>query len=431
MLRLRWMKYYMYLVVLIVSQLTWGQMFDLPPIDPDPVISSSPGRSPRTTPGRGRGGSAFVNDDTAEEVSTPAARGSADRFRKPLVPREKTRVAVLGYHNFSESRPVSDMLLRTSELREQMEYIRRSNITVISMQEFLEWRFGTRELPEHCVLITLDDGWRSVYTDAYPIFREYGYPFHLFLYTSYLTGRGDSMSPAMIREMMANGASVGSHSGSHPYPSEWRKHEKAGQEEYVKFIDKEIGASRTRLEKLFGPVDTYCYPGGYNDETMVGRMSGYGYRAAFTVIPNKVSCEVDPMRIDRYMVFGTDPSIFRRAMDFSRTGVSAGSSVRSLPPPPFPVTPQAGSVVASRLPTITAQLGGIGGIDFSSVRMYVSGFGRVPAQVDATRRSIQWTSPCRIYMPQISVHIFWKNTDGTRQHAEWFYSIDQKVTAEH
>lgn len=424
------MKRYLYMVVLLACQLSWGQLFEPPPINPDPFAGGIP------APARpAKGGTSFADDDTAEDAS--AAAGFAGRFRGPLVPREKTRVAVLGYHNFSETRPVSEMLLRTSELRQQMEQIRRAGISVISMPEFLEWRFGERRLPEKCVLITLDDGWRSVYTDAYPIFREFGYPFHLFLYTRYLTGRGDSMSPAMIREMMAHGATVGSHSASHPYPSTWRKHEAAGQEAYVSFIDKEIGASRKKLAELFGRVDTYCYPGGYHDDTMVNRMADYGYRVAFTVLEDKVNCQADPYRLRRYMVFGTDSSIFRRAVNFASassrvaaTGSQPGVLAAATPPPPFPVSPQPGAVVPCELPTISARLAGVQGLDITTVQMVVSGFGRVPAKVDAAARTIQWTPPCRIYMPHLSVHLSWKNTDGSRHHADWAFSTDQRVSAE-
>lgn len=45
------------------------------------------------------------------------------------------------------------------------------------MKEFLEWKLGDRQLPAKCVMITIDDGWKSVYTDAYPILKETGFPF--------------------------------------------------------------------------------------------------------------------------------------------------------------------------------------------------------------------------------------------------------------
>ncbi|MBQ8375802.1 MAG: polysaccharide deacetylase family protein [Akkermansia sp.] len=364
-------------------------------------------------------------EDYAEEVE-PEAQEALD------VPRDQTRVAVLGYHNFSKTAKVTQMLMRTGEFREQMEYLRRAGITVISMQEFLEWRLGTRTLPARCALITLDDGWKSVYTDAYPILKEYGYPFTLFLYTKYLTGLGDSLKPEQVKEMQANGATIGSHSVSHLYPSSWKKTEKQGPEAYAALVDAELGESQKKLSEMFGPVNTYCYPGGYVTPGMLERMPGYGYVAAFTVLPGKVTVTEDPLQIHRYMIFGNDSSIFRRAVDFRvaqlGTGVTTGASPGTLPAdtpaPPFAVYPKPQETVAPDLPEITAYLSGVAGVDISTVQMKVSGFGRVPAKVDEATRTVQWVLPCRIYMPNLSVHVTWKSTDGKGHKAEWSFSVD-------
>ncbi len=426
--------------LLCLLQLAWGQYYDPPPVSVDPAAIE---RGLHRTPSRGSVGAggiagnrhssgtdSFADDESAEEVEV----SSAPQLRAPSVPREQTRVAVLGYHNFSDTKPVTEMLMRTSEFREQMERIRREGLTVISMQEFLEWRFGARELPEKCVLITIDDGWRSVYTDAYPILREYGYPFTLFLYTSFLSGQGASMSPAMVREMQQNGATVGSHSANHEYPRAWKAKEAQGPEAYAAMIDKEIGSTYTRLNRLFGTVNTYCFPGGYVTRPMLDRLPGYGFVAAFTVVPGKVTSEEDPWQIRRYMVFGTDPSIFERAVDFSvaQEGDShaTGSALRRTPAPPFPVTPQHLSSVSPDVPTVTADLSGVSGVDFSTLTMKVSGYGRVPAEVDATSRTVRWTPPCRIYMPTISVHLNWKSSDGTAHKAVWSFNVNREVSVQ-
>lgn len=387
-----------------------------------------------------------VNPDAFLDVGTPAlvepaaaspagSAAPAPTAKAMPVPHDQTRVAVLGYHNFSETAPVTEMLMRTSEFREQMETIRRLGYTVISMQEFLEWRFGARELPAKCVLITLDDGWKSVYTDAYPILKEYGYPFHVFLYTQYISGRGDSMSPAQIKEMQRHGASVGSHSTSHLYPKSWKDKEAEGPEAYDKLVDRELGDSIKKLSQLFGPVNTYCYPGGYFTQPMLDRLPGYGCVAAFTVIPGKVTDAEDPLQIHRYMVFGTDPSIFSNAMDFRvaelgkavSTGSQPGTLPKTTPVPPFAVSPKPNETVPCNIPVISASLSGVAGVDFASVRMSVSGFGRVPAKVDETTRTVQWTPPVRVYMPNISVHLTWNSTDGTSHKAEWSFCVDPNV----
>ncbi len=436
----------------------FGQSFDPPPMDPNPMadggaharaqrvrrtpraagVGASAGQTAASLSGAAASDSPYADDDVAEEVEEEekAALALPVLPRRPNVPREQTRVAVLGYHNFSETQPVTDMLMRTSEFREQMEYIRQAGLAVISMQEFLEWRFGARELPPECVLITLDDGWRNVYTEAYPILKEYGYPFTLFLYTSFLSGRGLSMNPAMIREMQQNGATVGSHSVNHRYPKEWEEKLAEGHKAYAAMVDEELGRSQVRLSKLFGPVNTYCYPGGYVTQPMLDRLPSYGYVAAFTVVPGKVTSTEDPWQIHRYMIFGTDPSIFRHAMDFRvaqsgstiSTGSTPGTLPSSTPAPPFPVSPLPHAIVSAQIPAITADLSGVPGVDYSSVRMKVSGFGRVPAKVDATTRSISWVPPYSIYMPNLSVHVTWKSTDGASHKAEWSFKIDQTVT---
>ncbi len=246
---------------------------------------------------------------------TPEGDWVSREFPQPEVPRAQTRVAVLGYHNFSNTKPVSEMLMRTSEFCQQMQYIRDAGLTVITMQDFLDWLLGDRCLPERCVLITIDDGWRSVYTDAFPVLKAYGYPFTLFLYTTYLNGRGQSMTPEQIREMMASGATIGSHSTTHLYPSQWKRYAEDSPE-YAAQLKQELPDSVEKLKSLFGNCSTFCYPGGYHTPPMLASLRELGIGAAFTVLEKKVTTLEDPLQVHRYMVFGTDSRIFRRAVNF-------------------------------------------------------------------------------------------------------------------
>lgn len=283
--------------------------------------------------------------DTAPDL---VRRGGGDwetsRFAAPLVPREQTRVAVLGYHNFSNTKAVTEMRMRTSEFCCQMQYIRDAKLSVITMEDFLQWLRGERLLPERCVLITLDDGWKSVYTDAFPVMRAYGYPFTLFLYTRYIQVHGDSLTKAQLAEMQAHGATIGSHSTNHLYPKSWRRYDR-NPEAYAQQVQREIIASQGVLQSLAGQCSTYCYPGGYNTPPMLEALRGSAYRAAFTVLPAKVTTEEDPYLVHRYMVFGNDPSIFRRAVNFdgeagvrpTQEGIRAAESrARAFFPAAFP-----------------------------------------------------------------------------------------------
>ena len=87
-------------------------------------------------------------------------------FSPVPVPQHETRVAILGYHDFSRTLPATEMRMNTDVFRAQMQALKASGVPVISMKEFLEWKLGSRQLPAKCVMITIDDGWKSVYTDA-------------------------------------------------------------------------------------------------------------------------------------------------------------------------------------------------------------------------------------------------------------------------
>ncbi len=247
---------------------------------------------------------------------TPNGDWVTCHFKQPLVPREQTQVAVLGYHDFSNTKSTTEMRMKTAEFCRQMQFLKDSDICVISMQDFLEWRFGTRCLPAKCVLITIDDGWKSVYTDAYPVLKAYGYPFTLFVYVRYVGVKGSSMTPEQLNEMLQHGATIGSHSWNHLYPSKWKRYKQTSVD-YASQLKKELVDSRSTLMEWFGNCSTYCYPGGYHTAPMRATLKLAHYQAAFTVIEKKVNCEVSPYQVNRYMVFGVDTSIFRRAVNFN------------------------------------------------------------------------------------------------------------------
>ncbi len=54
------------------------------------------------------------------------------------------------------------------------------------MKDFLAWRRGEKSIPPKSAVITIDDGYVSGYAVAWPILKEFGYPFTMFIYTNYV-----------------------------------------------------------------------------------------------------------------------------------------------------------------------------------------------------------------------------------------------------
>ncbi|HKR26981.1 MAG TPA: poly-beta-1,6-N-acetyl-D-glucosamine N-deacetylase PgaB [Acidobacteriaceae bacterium] len=61
-------------------------------------------------------------------------------------------------------------------LASQFDWLRAHGYHAISLQQLIDARQGRSTLPKNAVLITFDDGLRSVYTKAFPLLRAYRYP---------------------------------------------------------------------------------------------------------------------------------------------------------------------------------------------------------------------------------------------------------------
>ncbi|MBC8126178.1 MAG: polysaccharide deacetylase family protein [Gloeobacteraceae cyanobacterium ES-bin-144] len=345
------------------------------------------------------------------------------------IPDDGIRVSVLGYHDFAEKMPETAMRMHTSKFRTQMETIRQLGISVISLDDFHAWKNGDKKIPEKSMLLTFDDGWKSFYTDAFPILRELKYPFTLFLYQNYVDGGGKALTSPMIEEMIKAGATIGSHSISHPYPLTVKSFRKKGPEVYDAYLRKEMGESKRFLETKFSTaITTYSYPGGYYTEEMLPLGKEFGYQYMFTVLPGKVKRTNPDDTLPRYMILGNYDKVFELATTF-REGASPSVGSELPQPTPYPVTPDSGAIINSRLPEISADLSKVENLDPKTLMMSVSGFGEVPANFAAETKKFSWQVNRRLRQPSCQVSVVWKDTTGklTETPLRWSFQIDREA----
>ena len=351
----------------------------------------------------------------------------------PLEPIDDgVQVAVLGYHDFSSDTEETHMIISTQKFRQQLERIAAADIEVISMTDFQAWKAGDISLPPRCVMITIDDGWKSVYTEAFPVLKEYDYPFTLFLYKNYVDGGGRALTSEMIAEMKQHGATIGSHSVSHPYPSGVKRKRAAGPDAYDQFLRNEMGESKRFLEATFGEaVTTYAYPGGYHTREMHELAKEFGYRHLFTVIPEKVTRGHDNSTLPRYVILGTHDPIFEMALDFETSGGHATGipGVDEVYSTVVPVKPQAGEIVGPRMPQIEAHFPADFDLDPSTLVMKVSGFGVVPAQWEAETRQFAWPVNRRLRISPCRIEVTWQDARGNHpdRPLKWSFQIDHEA----
>jgi len=149
---------------------------------------------------------------------------------------EEIIIPILAYHNFTKDEG-SSYDINIAEFEKQMDYLSAHNYSVISLSELVEG-LKQGELPYKPVVITIDDGFKSTFSLAYPVLKKYNLPATLFLYTDFIEKNSYSLTWEEIREMTKNNIEIGSHTLSHCNLLKYQK--KENYETYIARIRREI-----------------------------------------------------------------------------------------------------------------------------------------------------------------------------------------------
>ncbi len=214
---------------------------------------------------------------------------------------EETVIPILDYHNFTTEES-SSYKINIVEFEKQMDYLAAHNYSVISLSELLA---GLRDgqLPPKPIVITIDDGFKSTYTLAYPVLKKYNFPATLFLYTNFIEKNNGSLTWEEIREMTKNNIEIGSHTLSHCNLLKYKKNE--NYETYLARIRREIFLSKEILESKIGrKVKFFAYPYGAYGPTIKDLVIQAGYEGIFNANSMNNTLTADPFSLNRQIIFG-------------------------------------------------------------------------------------------------------------------------------
>lgn len=94
----------------------------------------------------------------------------------PQASRRSFSVAVLSYHQFGENVASTLMVTRTT-LEDQLRTIAGGGFKVVSARQLVEaWTGLGPDLPEQSCVLTIDDGYRSIYTIFFPLAVKFRIP---------------------------------------------------------------------------------------------------------------------------------------------------------------------------------------------------------------------------------------------------------------
>lgn len=366
-----------------------------------------------------------MTDAAAPEPAVPAA--PAFELNKSSV------VAILGYHDFRD-RGGSPMLISAPKFKEQMQAIKDSKIPVIPLSDVMAWKRGEKNIPEEAIVITMDDGWEGVHTYAYPILREFGFPFTIYLYKKYVNIGGRSLSWAQIKEMMQNGCEVGSHSVSHESLKKRPRNAKADAD-VQQWILSELKDSRDFLEQNLNiKVTSFAYPYGNFDDAIMETGLQIGYESLVTVNGQKVTWDTPNGKLGRYIIHGDNDTNFKLATSFRGRGdvgsnkFLAATSKNDQGEQLIQLKPAPDEVITDRTPLIEANLKKLGTIVPESVKLRIAGLGTVPADYDPATMVVRFKFPYKLRREDCALSLsFQRDAAQPAEVVSWRFKIDLKA----
>jgi peptidoglycan/xylan/chitin deacetylase (PgdA/CDA1 family) len=213
-------------------------------------------------------------------------------------------IAVLMYHGVGAPTARGEEYYTVGEdaFRAQVTLLRER--TVVSYEELLAGR-----APPRAVVLTFDDGERSVLTHALPVMRDHGLTATLFV-TSGWIGTAGYLAAEEIRELRDAGWTIGAHTVTHRFLSDLPDTE----------LRDELARSRDELgEILGGPPRHMSLPGGRESPRVLAAVRAAGYSSLCTSRLGLSPQRPDPFGVPRMMVvrpWGLDR--FRRIVDGDR-----------------------------------------------------------------------------------------------------------------
>lgn len=209
-------------------------------------------------------------------------------------------VPILCYHRFGDH---GDRLeVSAEQFREQLSYLKEHGYRVIPMSDLREFLHGDRALPKRAVVLTIDDGHRSIYRIAFPLLKEYGYPATLFVYSDYIDHGG--LRWRELDEMVESGLiTVQSHSKTHDNLTRRRLGETESR--YRRRLREEVNGPTALLRRRLGrKVEFYAYPYGDTDPRVIRELQVNGLHLGLTVQPHANPAFAYPYLLRRIMIFG-------------------------------------------------------------------------------------------------------------------------------
>ncbi len=233
-------------------------------------------------------------------------------------------VPILTYHRFAPAgRRCGRLAVSADSFAKQLQYLKDNGYTVIGFPELAEFIEGKALLPPKSVILSIDDGYRSVYTIAYPLLRRFGFKATVFIYSEFV-GAPAALTWPQMKEMVRSGLiDIQPHSKSH-YDLTKRLNGES-ESDYLKRLTEQIRYPARQIKSKLGiPIHTFSYPYGAENNDVVEAVKSAGYRLGATVTRGGNPAFSHPYVLRRTQIYCNDDlnTFANRLMVFQKASLN-------------------------------------------------------------------------------------------------------------
>lgn len=215
------------------------------------------------------------------------------------------QIPILTFHNISQRRDWGINTIPPERFRTHLQFLKNQGYVPIN---FLN--LAHQKLPRNPIIITFDDGYASVFENAFPILQEFGFTAVVFVVTGYIGKwnewdvnlggiRSRHLNASQIKKLSESGIEIGTHGTSH-YAFTYMTQQK---------LENELYESKKTIEKIIKRrVVSLAYPFGIQNQKIQQNVEEAGYTFACVNL-NGHNGTNNPYCLKRYPVYRTD-SIF-------------------------------------------------------------------------------------------------------------------------
>jgi len=213
-------------------------------------------------------------------------------FFTAATPLYSKGVYILCYHAFLDKKdPYS---FTNDQFKDQLERLKNNGFKFVTFEDIIDDRISGN----NNILISIDDGNRSVYQAYFAVMKPMGIKPLLGIYPAIINKKNYAMTWDQVKELSDDGCYIASHGYHHMFLSEkYYKTDPAG-------FKKEIYISKKILEeKLNKKIETMVYPFGTFSDIAVSELKNAGYKYGVTIVAKMENIPIkDNFQINRYLM---------------------------------------------------------------------------------------------------------------------------------